>query len=55
MTFNKNNYRDNEGPSLKTSIFPLSFQVVRELLPFAYHSKHLELLPLHTGKFVVRR
>ena len=27
----------DEGPSLKTSIFPLSFQVVREPLPFAYH------------------
>ena len=27
----------DEGPSLETSIFPLSFQVVRELLPFAYH------------------
>ena len=26
-----------EGPSLETSIFPLSFQVVREPLPFAYH------------------
>ena len=26
----------DEGPSLKTSIFSLSFQVVRELLPFAY-------------------
>ena len=26
----------NEGPSLETSIFPLSFQVVREPLPFAY-------------------
>ena len=25
-----------EGPSLETSIFPLSFQVVREPLPFAY-------------------
>ena len=24
------------GPSLETSIFPLSFQVVREPLPFAY-------------------
>ena len=24
-------------PSLETSIFPLSFQVVREPLPFAYH------------------
>ena len=27
----------SEGPSLETSIFPLSFQVVREPLPFAYH------------------
>ena len=27
----------DEGPSLKTSILPLSFQVVREPLPFAYH------------------
>ena len=27
----------DEGPSLETSIFPLSFQVVREPLPFAYH------------------
>ena len=26
-----------EGPSLETSIFPLSFQIVREPLPFAYH------------------
>ena len=26
-----------EGPSLETSIFPLSFQAVREPLPFAYH------------------
>ena len=26
----------DEGPSLETSIFPLSFQVVRESLPFAY-------------------
>ena len=26
-----------EGPSLETSIFPLSFQVVREPLPFVYH------------------
>ena len=26
----------DEGPSLETSIFPLSFQVVREPLPFAY-------------------
>ena len=25
------------GPLLETSIFPLSFQVVREPLPFAYH------------------
>ena len=25
------------GPSLETSIFPLSFQIVREPLPFAYH------------------
>ena len=25
----------DEGPSLETSIFPLSFQVVREPLPFA--------------------
>ena len=29
----------DEGPSLETSIFPLSFQVVREPLPFAYHMK----------------
>ena len=29
----------DEGPSLETSIFPLSFQVVREPLPFAYHGK----------------
>ena len=28
-----------EGPSLETSIFPLSFQVVREPLPFAYHRR----------------
>ena len=27
----------DEGPSLERSIFPLSFQVVTELLPFAYH------------------
>ena len=27
----------DEGPSLETSIFALSFQVVREPLPFAYH------------------
>ena len=27
----------NEGPLLETSIFALSFQVVREPLPFAYH------------------
>ena len=27
------------GPSLETSIFPLSFQVVREPLPFAYHGQ----------------
>ena len=27
----------DERPSLETSIFPLSFQVVREPLPFAYH------------------
>ena len=27
----------DEGPSLETPIFPLSFQVVREPLPFAYH------------------
>ena len=26
----------DEGPSLETSIFPLSFQVMREPLPFAY-------------------
>ena len=26
----------DEEPSLETSIFPLSFQVVREPLPFAY-------------------
>ena len=26
----------DEGPSLETSIFLLSFQVVRESLPFAY-------------------
>ena len=26
----------DEGPSLETSIFALSFQVVREPLPFAY-------------------
>ena len=26
----------DEGPSLEASIFPLSFQVVREPLPFAY-------------------
>ena len=30
----------NEKPSLETSIFPLSFQVVREPLPFAYHWIH---------------
>ena len=35
----------DKGPSLVTSIFPLSFQVVREPLPFAYqcrqsHKKH---------------
>ena len=29
----------DEGPSLETSIFPLSFQVVREPLPFAYHRR----------------
>ena len=28
--------RADEGPSLETSIFPLSFQVVRLPLPFAY-------------------
>ena len=27
----------DEGPSLGTSIFPLSFQVVKEPLAFAYH------------------
>ena len=27
----------DEGPLLETSIFSLSFQVVREPLPFAYH------------------
>ena len=27
----------DEGPLLEMSIFPLSFQVVREALPFAYH------------------
>ena len=27
----------NKGPSLETSILPLSFQVVREPLPFTYH------------------
>ena len=27
----------DEGPSLETSIFPLSFQVVREPLPFVWH------------------
>ena len=27
----------DEGPSLETSIFLVSFQVVREPLPFAYH------------------
>ena len=27
----------HEGPSLETLVFPLSFQVVREPLPFAYH------------------
>ena len=27
----------DEGPSLETSIFPVSFQVVREPLPFAYY------------------
>ena len=27
----------DEGPWLETSIFPLSFQVVREPLPFVYH------------------
>ena len=26
----------DEGPSIETSIFPLSFQVVREPLPFEY-------------------
>ena len=26
---------NDEGPSLETSIFPLSFQAVREPLPFA--------------------
>ena len=26
----------DEGPSLETSIFALTFQVVREPLPFAY-------------------
>ena len=30
----------DEGPSLETSIFALSFQVVREPLPFAYHWIH---------------
>ena len=29
----------DEGPLLETSIFPLSFQVVREPLPFAYSFK----------------
>ena len=30
-------FKPFEGPSLETSIFPLSFQVVRKPLPFAYH------------------
>ena len=29
----------DEGPSLEASIFPLSFQVVREPLPFAHFSR----------------
>ena len=50
MTFEVHNHYTNslkyislltpdEGPSLETSIFPLSFQVVREPLRFAYHKK----------------
>ena len=27
----------DKGPSIETSILPLSFQVVREPLPFTYH------------------
>ena len=30
----------DEEPSLKTSMFPLSFQVMREPLPFAYLWMH---------------
>ena len=33
----KSDITPDEGPSLETSIFPLSFQVVREPLHFVYH------------------
>ena len=33
----KSTFNSSKGPSLETSIFPLSFQVVREPLPFVYH------------------
>ena len=38
----------DEGPSLETPIFPLSFQVVREPLPFVYHTIPYHTTPHHT-------
>ena len=38
----------DEGRSLETSIFPLSFQVLREPFPFAYHYKKGLLLQGNT-------
>ena len=35
-TIKEKSLTPDEGPSLETSIFPLSFQVVREPLPFTY-------------------
>ena len=39
-----------EGPSLETSTFPLSFQIVREPLPFAY--RNTVILGLNRKKYV---
>ena len=42
----------DEGPSLETAIFPLSFQVVREPLPFAYVWIKIALkVPIKCSKF----
>ena len=46
-----NSLTPDEGPSLETSIFPLSFQVVRESLPFAYQSNTTGIRAVQFQKF----